>query len=32
MMIGKRRRLLAYLKEKDNQKYQDTISKLNLRK
>lgn len=32
MMIGKRRRLLAYLKKKDPQKYQDTISKLNLRK
>ena len=32
MMIGKRRRLLAYLKKKDNQKYQETISKLNLRK
>lgn len=32
MMIGKRRRLLAYLKKKDPQKYQETISKLNLRK
>ncbi len=32
MMIAKRRRLLAYLKKKDNQKYQETISKLNLRK
>ena len=32
MMIGKRRRLLAYLKEKDPQKYQETITKLNLRK
>ena len=32
MMIGKRRRLLAYLKKKDPQKYQETITKLNLRK
>lgn len=32
MMIGKRRRLLAYLKDKNPQKYQETISKLNLRK
>ncbi|MCA9408685.1 MAG: 30S ribosomal protein S15 [Candidatus Omnitrophica bacterium] len=32
MMIGKRRRLLSYLKSKDPQKYQETISKLNLRK
>ena len=32
MMIGKRRRLLAYLKKKDFQKYQETIAKLNLRK
>jgi len=32
MMIGKRRRLLAYLKKKDFQKYQETITKLNLRK
>ena len=32
MMIGKRRRLLAYLKSKDPKKYQETISKLNLRK
>lgn len=32
MMIGKRRRLLAYLQKKDPQKYQETISKLNLRK
>lgn len=32
MMIGKRRRLLAYLKKKDPGKYQETISKLNLRK
>jgi len=32
MMIGKRRRLLAYLKKTDLQKYQETIEKLNLRK
>ncbi len=32
MMIGKRRRLLAYLKSKDQQKYQETLAKLNLRK
>ena len=32
MMIGKRRRLLSYIKKKDVQKYQETISKLNLRK
>jgi small subunit ribosomal protein S15 len=32
MMIGKRRRLLAYLKKSDLQKYQETIDKLNLRK
>ena len=32
MMIGKRRRLLTYLKKKDPQKYQETINKLNLRK
>ncbi|MBZ0167801.1 MAG: 30S ribosomal protein S15 [Candidatus Omnitrophica bacterium] len=32
MMIGKRRRLLAYLKKTDPGKYQETISKLNLRK
>ena len=31
-MIGKRRRLLSYLKAKDPQKYQETIDKLNLRK
>ncbi|MCA9406415.1 MAG: 30S ribosomal protein S15 [Candidatus Omnitrophica bacterium] len=31
-MIGKRRRLLAYLKSKDSEKYQETIEKLNLRK
>lgn len=32
MMIGKRRRLLAYLKTKDPQKYEVTIQKLDLRK
>ncbi len=32
MMIGKRRRLLAYLKRKDLQKYQETIARLKLRK
>ena len=32
MMIGKRRRLLAYLKKTDLQKYQETIERLKLRK
>jgi len=32
MMIGKRRRLLAYLKKTNLQKYQETIDKLKLRK
>ena len=32
MMIGKRRRLLAYLKDQDSSKYEETIKKLNLRK
>lgn len=32
MMIGKRRRLLSYLKKSDLQKYEETINKLNLRK
>lgn len=32
MMVGKRRRLLDYLKKKDNKKYEDILSKLNLRK
>ena len=32
MMIGKRRRLLAYLKKNNPQKYQETITKLKLRK
>ncbi len=31
-MIGKRRRLLAYLKSHNPEKYQETIQKLNLRK
>ena len=31
-MIGKRRRLLAYLKKSDAKKYQETIDKLELRK
>lgn len=32
LMIGKRRRLLAYLKKTDLKKYEETISKLGLRK
>lgn len=32
MMIGKRRRLLAYLKKKDPQRYENTLKKLSLRK
>lgn len=32
IMIGKRRRLLAYLKKTDAAKYQETITKLKLRK
>ena len=32
MMIGKRRRLLDYLKQSNPQKYQETIDKLDLRK
>ena len=32
MMIGQRRRLLAYLKKTDPKKYQDTLEKLKLRK
>lgn len=31
-MVGKRRSLLAYLKEEDFGRYQDLIKKLNLRK
>lgn len=32
MMIGKRRKLLTYLKKQDAAKYQETIAKLKLRK
>ncbi len=32
MMIGKRRRLLSYLKSKNPQRYEETIKKLDLRK
>jgi small subunit ribosomal protein S15 len=32
MMVGRRRRLLNYLMEKDIDRYRDIISKLNLRK
>ena len=32
MMVGKRRRLLNYLKKRDNRKYEDILGKLNLRK
>jgi small subunit ribosomal protein S15 len=32
MMIGKRRRLLSYLKKWDSKKYEETIKKLDLRK
>ena len=32
MMIGKRRRLLAYLKKTDLKKYEEILKKLNLRK
>ncbi len=32
VMIGKRRRLLAYLKKADPKKYEETLNKLNLRK
>ena len=31
-MVGKRRRLLVYLKKVDQQKYEETITKLGLRK
>ena len=30
-MIGKRKRLLSYLKEKNNQKYQDLVKKIGIR-
>ena len=32
MMVGKRRRLLEYLKRKDVNRYRDLVSKLGLRK
>ena len=32
VMIGKRRRLLDYLKKKDPKQYQEVLAKLNLRK
>ena len=32
VMVGKRRRLLNYLKKKDAKKYEDVLNKLNLRK
>jgi len=32
MMIGKRRRLLAYLKSKDTKSYEELLKKLELRK
>jgi len=32
MMVGKRRRLLSFLKKTDLPKYEETIKKLNLRK
>ena len=32
MLVGKRRRLLDYLKSKDTQRYADLIKRLNIRK
>ncbi len=32
VMVGKRRRLLNYLKKKDAKKYEEVVGKLNLRK
>ena len=32
MLVGRRRRLLDYLKSKDTQRYADLIKKLNIRK
>lgn len=32
LMVGKRRRLLNYLKKKDTTKYEEVLGKLNLRK
>ncbi|HAH22038.1 MAG TPA: 30S ribosomal protein S15 [Candidatus Omnitrophica bacterium] len=31
-MVGRRRKLLSYLKKEDNKKYQETLDKLSLRK
>lgn len=31
-MVGKRRRLLSYLKKADNKKYQEVLDRLNLKK
>lgn len=31
-LVGRRRRLLSYLKKEDSKKYQEVIDKLNLRK
>ena len=32
MLVGRRRRLLNYLKKKDGKKYEEVLEKLNLRK
>lgn len=32
LMVSKRRKLLSYLKRKDNEKYTELLAKLNLRK
>lgn len=32
ILVGRRRRLLSYLKKKDIKKYEDVLEKLNLRK
>ena len=32
VMVGRRRRLLDYLKKRDNNKYEDILNRLNLRK
>jgi len=32
MMVGERRRLLDYLKRKSNERYQDVIKRLNIRR
>ena len=31
-MVGRRRKLLSYLKKEDNKKYQETLDRLSLRK